>query len=307
MSENIIKDEKLNEFLKDKKCAHILNPYISGFMATINKNKKIMQNTMYLTLKYIDLFDKYMYYYHPSSKIKDINETHIEQYKFFCEHKLKNSHKTINSKLIALKKFFNYLTKSLNIYKFNFMLNVSYLQNEKENPPVVISVNNLKILFAKMREYRYGIRDICISKIILQTGLKIQDILNIEMNQISVSDKLLIINSTKGNTVYSLSSVLMKELTDYLEVRKSFDTNNSKYLFLSQRGNKYSIRSYQMFFDEAVQRCEFDIPYSPRNLRSTFLYRMSRLVSKNKLKEISSQDAVNQYYELSNNPLRDLI
>ena len=307
MSENIIKDEKLNEFLNDKKCVHILNPYTYGFMAAINKNRKIMPNTVYMTLKYIDLFDKYLYYYHPSSTIKDIDETHIEKYKVFCKHKLKNSNKTINSKLIALKKFFNYLTKSLNIYKFNFMLNVSYLKNEKENPPTVISVNNLKILFAKMRDYRYGVRDICISKIILQTGLKIQDILNIEMNQISISDKLLTINSTNGNTAYSLSSVLMKELMDYLEVRKSFDTNNSKYLFLSQRGNKYSIRSYQMFFDEAVQRCQFDIPYSPRNLRSTFLYRMSTLVNKNKLKEISNQNSIKQYYELSSNPLRDLI
>ncbi|WP_321835647.1 tyrosine-type recombinase/integrase [Clostridium butyricum] len=300
-------NEILKNFLNDKDIKNIFNSYIYEFMHMISKSKKLNNKTIYINIKYIEMFDRYLYYFYPNATVTDINEYHVEMYKDFCVHQLKNTNKTINKKLKALNRFFSHLTDK-GLYQYNFMLNIRHLKNEEEHSPTIMSTSEIRILFSQMRQYIYGIRDVCICKLILQTGLNIHDILNICLDHISLSEKTIFITlKNKEKKIYSLSDSLMNELYNYLELRTTFDSNCSPYLFLSKRGNKYSIRSYQMFFDEAVRRCDFKIAYTPRNLRSTFLYNMSLLVEDSKLQEIAGQQTVKQYYELHLNPLRNII
>ncbi|NFF89570.1 phage integrase family protein [Clostridium botulinum] len=297
----------IDEYINDKKTTHILNKYIYGFINNFKKTKKLNQKTLYLHIKYIELFDKYLFYYANNKNLNDINEKTIEDYKNFCSNALKNNNKTINKKLNSLNKFFNYLTKYKYLYRYNIMLNVPLLKNEEEKKPTIFTTSELRLLFNEMRKYIYGYRDILISKIILETGMLTKDVLNLKLDQISLSDKTLVLTIRDNHKLYDLSNNLISDLNQYLNLRKTLDKNNIYYLFLSNRGNKYSIRSYQIFFREAVSRCNLVKTYLPRHLRSTFLYNISKLVSEDRLRQIAAQNKVTQYYELSNNPLRNLI
>ena len=298
----------LSNYINDKSTTHILNKYIYAFMKYLNSSKKLDQKTLYLHIKYVELFDKYLYYYHQTLDLKDINEKTIDEYKLFCRDSLKNNNKTINKKLNSLNKFFSYLTKYKKLYPYNIMLNVSYVKNEEEKKPTIFSTSELILLFDMMRKYIYGYRDISVSKIILETGLLTKDVLNLKIDQLSIENKMLYITGPKDEKrIYELSSNLINELIQYLHLRDSFNKNDSEYLFLSKRGNKYSIRSYQLFFEEAVLRCNLANTYTPRHLRSTFLYNISKIVKEDRLKEIASQNTLKQYYELAENPLRNII
>ncbi|MVX63624.1 tyrosine-type recombinase/integrase [Clostridium chromiireducens] len=304
----------IDSYIKDKKITHILNNHIYGFIHYLKKTsrlkgeeKEINRKTLYLHIKYVELFDKFLYYSYPSMKLDEINENTINEYKQFCLRGLKNNNKTLNKKLNVLNKFFGYLTKYKNLYSYNIMLNVEYEKNEEEHKPTIFTTSNLKLLFDTMRDYIYGQRDIVISKLILETGMLTRNILDIKIDQLSKTDKTIIMKS-KSNmpTLYKLSNTLYEELNDYLKLRDLLDVNCSPYLFLSKRGNKYSIRSYQLFFAEAIRRCDFASTYTPRHLRSTFMYNISKLVSEERLKEITSQNKVKHYYELNDNPLRNI-
>lgn len=297
----------IDVYTNDKKTTHILNQYIYDFIYHLKQSEKLNQKTVYLNIKYVELFDKYLFYYSKDTKITDINESTIEAYKDFCSNGLKNNNKTVNKKLNTLTKFFKYLTIYKHIYPYNIMLNVPLLKNEEEKKPTVFTTSQLLLLFNEMREYIYGHRDIVISKMILETGMLTRDVLDIKLDQISVKDRTLTVSAADKYKLYDLSSNLIADLIQYLSIRSMLDKSTSPYLFLSMRGNKYSIRSYQIFFREAVARCDFAETYLPRHLRSTFLYNMSKLVSEERLKQISSQNRVTQYYELNDNPLRNLI
>ena len=103
--------------------------------------------------------------------------------------------------------------------------------------------------------------------------------------------------------------MLYSDLFNYLLLRKELlkPNLNSNYLFLSQRGTQYSIRSYEKKFKEAIIKSNnIDLNLSPRNLRSTFLYQLAKIISdENELKLISRQKSLDKY--LKQTPLKDLI
>lgn len=303
-------DTKLTkkDFLSNKNIDSIFKKYYNDFIIYLNINKHNSRKTIYIDLKNLEAFDRYIYFSYPDIQVDKITEDIIYSYINFCANELNNNNKTINKKLSTLKKFFNYMSKDKYIYQYNIVTNISYLLNEKESSPTIITTTELSILFDIMRTYIYGYRDICICRIILETGLTLNDILNLKTTQFSFSKHILTI-CTNGNTIskkYNLSNKLIADLHQYMEIRRSLNKKDSEYMFLSLRGTVYKERSFQLFFEEAVKRTSMEHKYQPRHLRSTFLYNISKIVPSEKLRQISGQNRVVQYYELNNNPLRNI-
>ncbi|MEM4261188.1 MAG: tyrosine-type recombinase/integrase [Candidatus Woesearchaeota archaeon] len=292
------------------KTHHIFNKYIPHFRNYIVSNYKNRNSrTIYLDIKTIEMFDKFMYYAFDEVLIEDVNNFHIEEFKLFCYEGLKNNNKTINAKLKSLNLFFNYLTDIWHIYEYNPLFKVKKLRNEAEKKPTILNSSDLKILFENMRKLN-GIRDIVLSKLILQTGSLISDILNIKLSDIDISSKVVTFIDDDGFVKeFPLSDSLLIDLKEYLAERTNYPSiiGDSKYLFLSSLGHKYNIRNFQLFFKEALIKSDLPLTISPRHLRSTALYNFSKIVEEDKLKEISGQVKVKQYYELKYNPLNAII
>lgn len=292
------------------KTHHIFTKYIPHFRNYITANfKNRNTRTVYLDIKTVEMFDKFMYYAFTDVLIEDVNNSHIEEFKIFCYEGLKNNNKTINAKLKSLKIFFNYLTDIKHIYEYNPLFKVKNLKNEAEKKPTILNSSDIKILFENMRALN-GIRDIVISKFILQTGNKILDILDIKVTDIDTSSKILSIIDDDGVVKeFPLSDSLIVDLKEYLSERSNYPVSisDSKYLFLSSLGHKYNIRNYQLFFKEALVKSDLPLTISPRHLRSTALYNLTKIVEEEKLKEISGQGKVKHYYELIYNPLNAII
>lgn len=268
-----------------------------------HKGKNIDKRTLYLKIKSIENFDKFIYFqYSDLKKVSDIEEEHIDAFKEFCLKGLHNNRKTINSKLTALKMFFQYLSDK-KLIKYNIVLNIHKFKISSKAKPLLFKSSELKILFEKMRKYKYGIRDVVISKLLLTTGIEINDILMLRLSNLDLENNMLEFK----DKLYPLGAELKKELSEYLVIRKSIDTINSHYLFLSSVGTNYSIRSYQVLFKRAVTDSNLNSKLCPRYLRPTFLYNMARVTTKDDLQVLAEQVKLDQYYKLLNNPLQKLI
>ncbi len=262
--------------------------------------------TINLINYHVKEFEKFIYYSNPNYKsISDISEDDLNSFKYFCFNELKNSPKTVNKKITSLNYFFKFLFKEMNLIPYNYCLNITRLKTEECKKAIIFNNSELKIIFSNLREFKYGLRDIVISKLLLTTGLEIQEILNLTIKNVDLENKNIIIN----NTSFYILDMLYSDLFNYLLLRKELlkPNLNSNYLFLSQRGTQYSIRSYEKKFKEAIIKSNnIDLNLSPRNLRSTFLYQLAKIISdENELKFISRQKSLDKY--LKQTPLKDLI
>lgn len=295
-------------YLEDYKLNLNLNTFLSDeikdfYIFALDYYKyELNKRTIYLIIRHIESFEKFLFFEHANlTNINQLSELHLNGFKDFCFNGLKNSKKTINSKLTSLKYFFNYLYIK-NLIPYNFVLNINKYKIYNNTPPKIFNSSDLILIFNEMRSNIYGCRDICISKLILTTGIDIKDILMIKVTDISLDDKTLIINEK----TYPLGDNLLNELREYLSIRNSINKNDSNYLFLSRNGTPYSVRSFEIFFKKAITNTNI-YNLSPKFLKTTFLYNMAKVTHIEDLKNLTNQTKLDHYYKLLDNPLLNII
>lgn len=276
-----------------------LSRYINQFYIYARKNlsSRLSRRTLYLMVRNIEGFEKFMFYQYPLIKnINDINEHHINEFKSFCIDGLNNDNRTVNSKLTALRYFFDYITKE-KIIDYNICLNIKKLKNNDSQYLNYLNNRDLNILFSEMRMINYGERDVLISKLIVSTGALIQSVLNIRMEDLDINNKSVVID----NINYPISSSTFKTLSNYLSLRRDLDSKKSNYLFLSRTGNAYQIRSFQTSFKRAITNTSIPVNSSPIVLRNTF-----RVAEEAHLKKLITKNRIELFSD-TKNPLHNLI
>lgn len=295
----------IEEYKKPLEEETFLSDYVNDFYQFgLNYYKdKLNRRTLYMYATNLEGFRKFIYFEYPDiNNIRDICEDQLINYKLFCLKGLKNNKQTINSKLTALRYFFKYLTNKKAI-DYNLSLNVDKFKIEDKLYPNIFTTRQIKILLANFLNKQYGIRDVLITELILTTGLEIEDILDIKMNDLLLSEEY--INIAKES--YPLSGEIIKHIKEYLNERIKIDAHDSVYLFLNRNGYHYSSRSYQLAFKNAITNTDIPVNYTPRYLKTTFLYNMAKIVDEEELQLITKQNSLKRYYKLLDNPLQNII
>ena len=284
-----------------------LSIYIERFRKyIINSPSSISKDTC--RLHYLNLlgFEKYLFlkYKDTSFNISDLNEEDIKDYRDFCMRVLNNSRITVNSKLLSIRLLIKYMADIEKIYKYNFALNVPKLKIEK-TAPKHINPSHIKLLLDIIRENTYGIRDVCICKIIISTGLKMKTIFSLKMSNIDLSNKVIRVKIDGVESKYPINDSLYNDLKDYINLRCTLSPDTDL-LFVNDKGGPKNIRSFQMTFKNAVIAANLPYDYTPQNLRASFMYVMGSKLSEEQLQEISNQKIVKQYCDLKDNPLAEI-
>jgi site-specific recombinase XerD len=148
-----------------------------------NNPAKLQDRTSAEILFELQKFDKFLYIAYPSLKaITEIEAPHIDVYKRFCVEGLGNTYPTTNKKLRAIRKFFDFLRDINHIIKHNVALEVSYFDEDLENQPIHIPGSKLKLLMDIMYNYKHGVRDVCITKLIALMGIRIGETFELSYN-----------------------------------------------------------------------------------------------------------------------------
>ena len=130
-----------------------------------------------------------------------------------------------------------------------------------------------KLLTVTSDEERNKERDYAIITLFLNCGLRLSELVGININDISFDDaKMTVIGKgNKERTIY-LNKACLKAINDYLEVRPKIGIkpDSIKALFLSERKERISKRTVQYVVDKELKRAGLDTKkYSTHKLRHT--------------------------------------
>ena len=246
---------------------------ILKFIDELKYEKNYSELTINGYLSNLDVFLEYLSENNIKS-YKDIEYQDIRNYiSYLYEQEYNN--KTISRHVSAIRSFFKYL-KVNNYISNNPCTLVSNPKLDKKLPKYLNFEEVEKLLNAYDKNNYICLRNSLILEILYSTGIRVSEITNIKLKDVSLSNKTIKI-SGKGNKerIVYFGNICLNLLVLYL--KKSYpilNENNSEYLILSKTGKKINEREIRKIVDDAAVIAGIKIKISPHVLRHTFATHM---------------------------------
>ncbi|OOR19254.1 tyrosine-type recombinase/integrase [Bacillus cereus] len=178
---------------------------------------------------------------------------------------------TINTRLRALRSFYNFLDKNKLIDK-NPMKNIKLLRDRQKTIETLDNQEIEKLIKTIRKQKTFvGFRDEVILLVFLDTGVRLSELIGINVED--VRHNKLIIRRTKNlfeRTVY-LSDTTQERLESYIKVRGEVATNK---LFISQDNKELNPHSIQTRLTKYGKEAKISKRVSPHTFRHTMAKRM---------------------------------
>ncbi len=203
--------------------------------------------------------------------IRALNNSDIYSFIYF----LSESHFKTNSRITKiehLKTFFSYLyTIKHSIFNEPFKkLNVE--RKKEEKLPNYLSLDEAKRLLNiyASSENEIEIRDNAILHLFLNSGIRLSELKNLNIDDIDLSNnKFLIIGKGNKERTGYINNITKNALEKYLEIRDKFNPIDNT-LFVSRYGTKMSSTSIEKIVERAYQKAGIESEiYSVHTLRHT--------------------------------------
>jgi len=192
--------------------------------------------------------------------ISNISLSDFYSFLSFAANQRDNKNYARARKVACLRSFFKYLHKMKMIDE-----NPSIeLESPKINSrhPAYLTLNESKLLLSSI-DGENKERDYAIITLFLNCGLRLSELVSIDINKIS-SDILTVIGKgNKERTVY-LNNACIEAINNYLKVRPADEVKDKNALFLSERRRRISKRSVQYLVKKYLGISNLDTEkYSP--------------------------------------------
>lgn len=199
--------------------------------------------------------------------IRDITIDDIYEYLMYANTDRDNSANARARKVSSLKSFFNYMSAKAHLLDVN-------ITKELDSPkipsklPVFLSLDESRKLLENI-DGEFKVRDYCIITLFLNCGMRLSELVGININDLH-NDRLTV--TGKGNkqrTVY-LNAACIEALKNYMAVRPVEGVKDRKALFLSKQKTRISNNMVYRMVKKNLERAALDTTvYSPHKLRHT--------------------------------------
>lgn len=241
-----------------------------NFLTYLALNKNYAQKTVEAYERDIAQFEKFI----EQSNITDILSIDHKKARLFLvylEKEFKNSHRSINRKISALRSLWKYLAISGHT-KNNPFAGLSLSKTEKKLPKY-IEPEELKKIMNYDYDYKMGIRDKCIIEMLFSTGIRVSELSELKINNVDTYKNEIVIKGKGGKErIVIIGKYAKNSFFDYLKnLRSTLKNKSSKnYVFLNYRGERLSERSIQRILKETSIKCGLNRDVTPHMLRHTF-------------------------------------
>ncbi|MBQ9657732.1 MAG: tyrosine recombinase XerC [Clostridia bacterium] len=223
-------------------------------------------------------------------------------------------------KISTIRIFFKYMQKKAHILEENPAQDLETPKIGKRMPKYLSLDDSRKLLsIAANEDNRNTERDLAITTLFLNCGLRLSELVGINIKDIDFSDdKMTVIGKgNKERTIY-LNKACIKTINDYLIVRPrdkvKSDTKNSRdALFLSERRERISRRTVQNIIEKEIKAAGLDTSkYSVHKLRhtaATLMYQYGE-VDIRALQELLGHESISTteiYTHVSNDQVRSAV
>lgn len=174
--------------------------------------------------------------------IKGITLNDAYQFLIYLKQERNNNETTRARRVIAIRRFFIYLTDNLGLLESNPMKNLD-IPKTKKSLPKYLTLEEAEKLLAVV-DGKYKERDYAIITLFLNCGMRLAELVSIDYNDIKADGSLVI--TGKGNkerNVY-LNTACLVAINNYLKVRPNEGVKD-RALFLSSRNQRISPKTVQ--------------------------------------------------------------
>ena len=242
---------------------------MSEYVEYIRDEKKLTQNTLEAYIRDIKLFQEYLL----ENKIdgfKNTNKTIIITYLMDLQ-KTGRATSTISRNLASIRCFFQYLLNN-NIIKEDPTLNLKSPKAEKKIPSVLTMQEvNLFLSQPNLKDLK-GSRDKAMLELLYATGLKVSEIVALNIGEIDLESATLCIKDTQDNQrVIPVGSMAIESLNHYIKTyREDQEDNSEAPLFINYSGNRLTRQGFWKIMKQYTKRSNIDKIITPHTLRHSF-------------------------------------
>jgi len=242
--------------------------------------------------------------------IKKVKIMDLHSFIAYTDRERKNSNRTKARKMAALRSYFKYLYSIVKIIPENPALDLETPKNNSRLP-VALTLDESKDLLSSISGSNEK-RDYAIIMLFLNCGLRLSELISINIDKIKGDTLTVIGKGNKERTIY-LNDVCVKAIEDYLEVRQDPKPGHEKALFISNRKTRFSQKGIQHMLDKYLTEAGLSGKgYSPHKLRhtaATLMYQYGH-VDIRALQEILGHESISTtqiYTHINKDLLRDAV
>lgn len=249
---------------------------IQGFLSTLelkNRSKNTIESYRAGINQFIEFLCNEFNEEPGRELLRKIDEQIIDNFVLHLkENKMSNA--TINNRLAALKTFYIYLYKRKiinNEIKDNMCLYEGVKLEKKES--VYMTLNEAELFLETSKQvssYNYIERDYTIILLMLTLGLRISEVVKLNVNDLDLIDKKIKIKLSKGqkDRTLDIPNELNECLTQYLDYRKDMNIEGN-HLFFSIRKSRITDNGLRDLINRIKDKSGIDKHITPHKLRHT--------------------------------------
>ena len=246
--------------------------YMDAFMNYRQVVYEISDQTMKSNLVDLNLFK----YFIEQKKHKTINGPAVIDFQYYLKKERRNSGRSINRKIFTLRSYAHFIRQQEVAHSENLPFDdVLKVRQGYRNRPDALTHNQLKPLFKSIdRTTCLGLRDYAIYALMYLTGLRVGEVFELNIDSIDIKNRQLhVIGKGGKRRKLHLSDELFQVISEYLAVRRYFyNSDKTKALFVSKKGNRLAIRTMEDNFKKLVSKAGLSLRFNVtcHTLRHTF-------------------------------------
>lgn len=244
--------------------------------------------------------------------IASITQAEIYEYLYFLKNERENDSSSRARKLSSIKSFFRYMTVKSNRIENDPVKDISLPRGKKSLPRYLSLEESIELL--KNIQSDFYERDFCIITLFLNCGMRLSELVNIDMGDFQDDTIRIVGKGNKERLVY-LNSACVDALKHYCTARAALpNLADRDALFVSKRtGKRLGNRRVEQIVERCLQTAGLSGKgYSPHKLRhtaATLMYRHGN-VDMLELKEILGHEHVSTteiYTHINTDKLRHAV
>ena len=251
-------DKLLNDFKKKMIAEDISNNTIKNYISDIRNFYKWYEKISF------------------SKNLQKVTSYHLSAYKDYLIHNQRKKISSINRNIQSLKNFFQFMIKQKNLKK-NPSTKLKFLRRTKRTKPRALSKSDIHKLLSVTAHSSHGTqkRNYAIIQLLLQTGIRVSELVNLEIRDLKLYDRsgeirIVDAKGVKERTV-ALNNYARKALRNYLKKNNIKDKtqDNRKIIFLSKQNKQMTVRAVQKMISNLAKKAGIE-NISPHSLRHSF-------------------------------------
>ncbi len=247
--------------------------YLEDYIQVLRSEKYYSPHTCKNYARDLENFARYL----AAHEIKKWSEVNYSLVSAYAAHRFRNGLKsrTIQRNLSSIRSFYQYLIRQ-GAMKSNPAMEVRAPKAEHLLPKTCDAEQIGRLLHDKKTDDGLLIRDLAMFELMYSSGLRLAELVGIDLNHIDLAQQQLIVTGKGNKTRYlPIGSKAVKAIRRWLPIRADFCSNDSEQaLFISKQEKRISHRNVQSRLNSLVKKQSLDQHLSPHALRHSFATHM---------------------------------